>query len=57
MFYSLNNGNIEITKMLIDEGADFNMRNNKNLTPLDRVIGWNDDFSANLLHKHGGKMG
>ena len=50
-----NNDNIEITKMLIDEGADFNMRNNKNLTPLDRVIGWNDDFSANLLRKHGGK--
>jgi hypothetical protein len=41
--------------MLIDEGADFNMRNNKNLTPLDRVIGWNDDFSAKLLRKHGGK--
>jgi len=57
LFYSLNNDNIEITKMLIDEGADFNMRNNKNLTPLDRVIGWNDDFSANLLRKHGGKTG
>ena len=57
LFYSLNNGNIEITKMLIDEGADFNMRNNKNLTPLDRVIGWNDDFSANLLRKYGGKTG
>ena len=55
LFYSLNNDNIEITKMLIDEGADFNMRNNKNLTPLDRVIGWNDDFSAKLLRKHGGK--
>jgi ankyrin repeat protein len=57
LFYSLNSGNIEITKMLIDEGADFNMRNNKNLTPLDRVIGWNDDFSADLLRKHGGKTG
>ena len=55
LFYSLNNDNIEITKMLIDEGADFNMRNNKNLTPLDRVIGWNDDFSADFLCKHGGK--
>ena len=55
LFYSLNSGNIEITKMLFDEGADFNMRNNKNLTPLDRVIGWNDDFSADLLRKHGGK--
>ena len=57
LFYSLNNDNIEITKMLIDEGADFNMRNNKNLTPLDRVIGWNDNFSADLLRKHGGKTG
>jgi len=55
LFYSLNSGNIEITKMLIDEGADFNMKNNKSLTPLDRVIGWNDDFSADLLRKHGGK--
>ena len=55
LFYSLNSGNIEITKMLIDEGVDLNMRNNKNLTPLDRVIGWNDNFSADLLRKHGGK--
>ena len=57
LFYSLNSGNIEITKMLIDEGADFNMKNNKSLTPLDRVIGWNDDFSADLLRKHGAKTG
>ena len=55
LFYSLNSGNIEITKMLIDKGADFNIKNNKSLTPLDRVIGWNDDFSADLLRKHGGK--
>ena len=57
LFYSLNSDNIEITKMLIDEGVDLNMRNNKNLTPLDRVIGWNDNFLADLLRKHGGKTG
>ena len=55
LFYSLNSRNIEITKMLIKEGTDFNIKCNKSLTPLDRVIGWNDDFSAKLLRKHGGK--
>ena len=39
--------------MLINEGVDFNIKYNKSLTPLDRVIGWNDDFSDDLLRKHG----
>jgi len=55
LFYSLNSRNIEITKMLINEGVDFNIKYNKSLTPLDRVINWNDDFSDDFLRKHGGK--
>jgi len=57
LFHALNASHIEITQLLIDRGAGVNVRNNKGLTPLDRVLEWNDSALANLLRKHGGKTG
>ena len=50
-------GNKEIVERLIDKGADVNAKTNDGYTPLDWVDGTLHNDTADVLRKHGGKMG
>ena len=54
-------GHKEITKQLIDKGADVNAKvtsvQNQGSTPLDAAIETDQPEIADLLRKHGGKTG
>ena len=47
----------EVAELLIDNGADVNMKNGVGLTPLDWAVVENKTEIADLLRKHGGKRG
>ena len=50
-------GHTEIAELLIDNGADVNMKNSVGLTPLDWAVVEDSTEIADLLRKHGGKRG
>jgi PBP1b-binding outer membrane lipoprotein LpoB len=45
----------EVAELLIDNGADVNMKNSVGLTPLDWAVVEDSTEIAELLRKHGGK--
>ena len=47
-------GNIEAVKQHLADGADVNAKDDDGTTPLDMA---DDDETADLLRKHGGKTG
>jgi ankyrin repeat protein len=47
----------EVAELLIDNGADVNMKNSVGLTPLDWAVVEDSTEIADLLRKHGGKRG
>ena len=49
------NGQIEISRLLIAREAYVNIKSKKNKTPLDLAIGFNNPEIATLLRKFGGK--
>jgi len=50
-------GHKEIAELLIENGADLNVKDDDGRTPLDWAIMRNHTEIADLLHKHGGKTG
>ena len=47
----------EIVELLIDNGADVNVKDAFSETPLDEAINYKRTVIADLLRKHGGKTG
>ena len=54
---SVQEGNIQVVKHNIANGADVNAKDEDGETPLDWVIEKNHTEIADLLRKHGGKTG
>jgi ankyrin repeat protein len=50
-------GHKEVAELLIDNGADVDVKTPSQNTPLDRAIIYNHPETADLLRKHGGKTG
>jgi ankyrin repeat protein len=50
-------GHKEIVELLIDNGADVNLKCSTGDTPLDWAMNFNHTETADLLRKHGGKTG
>ena len=50
---AIQNGNVEIIKMLLAEGCDFNARNANGLTPIDLATQINNEEIVRLLLEHG----
>ena len=55
LFFASQKGYDEITKLLILNGAEVNLKDNRGNTPLD--FAEDHPKTANLLRKHGGKTG
>ena len=51
------NGHKEIVELLIAAGADVNVKDVEDITPLDWAIAGDKTETADLLRKHGGKRG
>ena len=50
-------GDKQLVRLLISEGAQLNVKNNRAMTPLDVSIKFKRTETINLLRKHGGKTG
>jgi hypothetical protein len=55
LHFAVQNGNIDIVKMLLDAGHDLNAVNTEGLTPLDLAVTVNNTEVVQLLLKHKGK--
>ena len=50
-------GDKQLVRLLISEGAQLNVKNNRAMTPLDVSIKFKRTETINLLRKHGAKTG